>query len=91
MITLKQINRPNVRDKREQLIYEFYENDVLIGKATFKPTIYKTKLSLDVYHNDNSPFFKLHGCNWQGAGHTLSTNKTNALNMFETWYNFLNK
>jgi hypothetical protein len=88
MITLKEISKPNSTSRKDQTIYEFYSGSKLIGKATYNPILYKSKLSLSVRHPNNSSFYKLWTSNWQGAGVT-TTSKSTALKDFEKWYKYL--
>ena len=90
MITLKEIAKPNSKTKATQTVYEFYEGQKLVGKAVFMPTIWKSKLSLEIRHDNSSDFYKIWKSNWQSGGQSTFS-KPNALKEFKHWYEFLTK
>ena len=90
MITLKEIATPNANRKANQTIYEFYNGSKLIGRATYNPSIWKSKLSMEIKHDNNSAFYKIWKDNWQNGGQSTLT-KPSALKEFKNWYDFLTK
>jgi len=90
MFTIKEIAKPNRNLNTKQTIFEFYDGEKQIGLAEYEPSIYKTKLSIAVKHDNDSVFFKLWNLNFQNGGNS-NISKTDALNKFKKIYEFLTK